>query len=105
MNQEKFLELRSKYPNFIYNSYEIIDEKDSIKLVYNFEIEGLTTFTPSYEINKKYILNKNIDKDILDYMVFHIGLIELVSYFKCTCSKNVIIKAGYIDEEQFNWFK
>lgn len=105
MNQEKFLELRSKYPNFIYNSYEIINEKDSIKLVYNFEIEGLTTFTPSYEINKKYILNKKIDKEILEYMVFHIGLIELVSYFKCTCSKNVIIKAGYINDEQIKWFK
>ena len=105
MNQEKFLELRNKYPNFIYDGYEIIDEGEILKLVFNFNIEGLTVFNPSYEINKKYILNKNIDKDLLNYMVFHIGLIELVSYFKCTCSKNVIIKAGYINDEQIKWFK
>lgn len=105
MNQEKFMEFRRKYPNFIYDSYEIIDNIDSIKLVYNFKIEDLVEFNPSYIIDKKYITNKNIDKDLFDYMVFHIGLIELVSYFKCTCSPNVIIKAGYINEEQIKWFK
>ena len=26
-------------------------------------------------------------------LIFHIGLVELVSYWKATCSKNVIIKA------------
>ena len=105
MNQDKFIKYREEYPNFIYNSYEIIDNMDSIKLVYNFEIEGLTKFTPSYTIDKKYITNKNMYKDLFEYMVFHIGLIELVSYFKCTCSPNVIIKAGYIDEDQIKWFK
>ena len=75
MNQDKFIKYREEYPNFIYNSYEIIDNMDSIKLVYNFEIEGLTKFTPSYTIDKKYITNKNMYKDLFEYMVFHIGLI------------------------------
>lgn len=105
MNQEKFIKFRKEYPTFIYDSYEIIDNIDSIKLVFNFEIVGLTKFTPSYTIYKKYITNKSIDKDLFEYMVFHIGLIELVSYFKCTCSPNVIIKAGYIDDDQIKWFK
>ena len=105
MNQEKFNELRLKYPNFIYDSYEILDQNNILKIVFHFEIEGLTTFNPYYEIDKKYINNNNINKDLLNYLVFHIGLIELISYFKCTCSPNVIIKAGYIDEEQIKWFK
>ena len=105
MNQDKFNELRKKYPNFIYDSYEILYEEDYIKLVFHFEIEGLTKFNPYYIIDKKYIKNENINNDLLEYLVFHIGLIELISYFKCTCSPNVIIKAGYINEEQISWFK
>lgn len=105
MNQEKFENLRKKYPTFIYDSYEIIDNDNVLKIVFNFEIEGLTKFNPYYEIDKKYITNKNIDKLLFNNLIFHIGLIELVSYFKCTCSPNVIIKAGYLDEEQIKWFK
>ena len=105
MNQEKFIKLREKYPNFIYENYNIIVNEECIKIVYNFKIEGLTDFNPSYIINKKHILNKNINKKLFNYMVFHIGLIELISYFKCTCSKNIIIKAGYLNNDQISWFK
>jgi len=54
----------------------------------------------------KFPINRNdYDKELVNYLVFHIGLIELVSYFKCTCSPNVEIKAGYIDQDQIDWFK
>ncbi len=105
MNQEKFLNFREKYSNFIYDSYEILDEEENIKIIYHFSIEGLTEFNPYYIINKKYIKNKNINESLLNNLIFHIGLIELVSYFKCTCSKNVIIKAGYLTDDQIKWFK
>ena len=48
---------------------------------------------------------KSIDSFQAKNMAFNIGLIELISYWKSTCSPNVIIKAGYINEEQINWFK
>ena len=38
-------------------------------------------------------------------MAFNMGLVELISYWKCTCSPNVIIEAGGLDEYQINWFK
>lgn len=105
MNQKNFLELREKYPNFIYHNYEIKDLKDIIKIIYNFEIEGLTTFSPYYEIDKKNIKNNDMNNKLFEYMAFHIGLIEIISYFKCTCSKNIIIKAGYINNDQIKWLK
>lgn len=105
MNQELFNKLRREYPNFIYDSYKIEEIDDILRISYKFKIEGLTEFNPYYEIEKKYITNKNIDERLLKYMVFHIGLVELVSYFKCTCSPNVIINADYIDEQQIKWFK
>ena len=99
----EFNELREKYSEFIFDKYEIIDNDNIITIKYYFEIPGLTTFTPSYEIEKK-LLKKDID-DFSKYLIFHIGLVELISYWKCVCPKKVIIKAGYINEEQINFFK
>lgn len=104
-NYDKFLEFRKKYDTFIYDKYEISYDEDNMNIKYYFNIPGLTWFYPQIKINKKYIINPNINEDYLNSLVFHIGLIELVSYFKCTCSPNVIIKAGYINEEQIKWMK
>lgn len=98
-----FDELRKKYPKFIYDKYEIDEDDEKFTFTFYFIVPGLTTYTPVIKIYKEG--KTNIDYDLLNYLVFHIGLIELISYFKCTCSKEVEIKAGYIDIEQIKWFK
>ena len=99
---DKYNELRSLYDEFIYESYDIVDKVDSYKIIYNFEIKGLTKFSPNIEISKKYL---NEFDDNINNLIFHIGLVELISYWKCSCPKNVIIKCGYINEEQIKFFK
>ena len=96
---DKYLDLSNKYNTFIYDSYNIEDIGDKYRLIFNFIVPNLTEYHPYVEVDKF-----NIDS-FSNYLVFHIGLVELISYWKCTCSKNVIIKAGYIDEEQIAWFK
>ena len=98
-----FIELRNKYQTFIYDKYEVIEDDNKVYITYYFEIPGLETFKPSYEIDKKYI-KKDIDA-FSKYLIFHIGLVELISYWKCACPKNVIIKAGYLDNDQISFFK
>jgi len=101
----KFEKLREKYDKFIYEKYEINDAWDWWNITYFFSIPWLTEFRPTIQIDKKNIKNQNIDKDFVNYLVFHIGLVELISYWKCCCPKNVEIKAWYIDEDQIKWFK
>jgi len=101
----KFEDLRNKYKEFIYEKYEIIENNNEYEIIFHFNIPNLTTFKPKIIIKKENITNKNIDKDFLEYLVFNIGLVELISYVKCTCSPNIIIKCGYLNEEQINWFK
>lgn len=104
-NFDKFNSLRQKYSTFIYDSFSIENTKEEIVLKFKFIIENLTTFEPEVRILKG---NLNIDDKLIENSknaVFHIGLIELISYWKSTCSPNVIIRAGYINEEQINWFK
>lgn len=100
----KFEELREKYPTIIYDSYKIVESDESYKIIYNFIIPNLVEFNPTLTINKENIKN-DIHSSIAKNIIFNIGMIELISYFKCTCSKNIKIKAGYLDEYQKNWFK
>ena len=102
---DKFSEFREKFESIIYKKYEIIDEEDTKKIVFTFEIPNLKVFTPSITINKKDINNENIDNNLLNSIVFRIGMIELISYYKCVCPKKVIIEAGYIDSFEQDWFK
>ena len=97
-----FEELRIKYPKFIYEDFKVEEIDNELVCTFYFNIPGLTTFTP---VMKFPIERTDYDKELVNYLVFHIGLVELISYFKCTCSPNVEIKAGYIDIDQINWFK
>lgn len=96
---DKYNELRNKYDTFIYDSYEIEELENTTKITYNFIVPSLTQYKPTLEVKKFKIdsFTKNL--------IFHIGLVELVSYWKATCSKNVIIKVGYINKEQIEFFK
>lgn len=103
-NFDKYNLYRKTYPTFIYKSYELDETDTELKVTYFFEIESLKEFHPTLTFNKK-TLSKNIDRDFLNYLIFHVGLVELVSYWKASCSPNVIIEAGYIGEAQIEWFK
>lgn len=103
MNKEKFLNFRKEYPNFYYRKFQVIDNKNNFELIFTFEIPGLAVFEPKTTIDKKFIVNS--DYNYISYMAFNIGLVELISYWKCTCSPNVIIEAGNLDSYQIEWFR
>ena len=102
---EKFWTLRENYPNFIFEDYKIIDNDDNIEITYNFKIPSLEEFNPKIVIPKMFIKRDKIDKEFLEYLAFNIGVAEAISYYKTTCSKHIIIKCGYLDKNQINWFK
>jgi len=96
-------EYRKLYSNFIYKKYDIKRDDEYLNITYYFEIEGLEKFNPTIKIENKNIIN--YDENIVKTLVFNLGLIELISYWKCTCSPNVIIECGYLNDEQISWFK
>lgn len=98
----KYDELIAKYPDFIYHGFDITKQDGFIKIVYNFETVGLTEFHPSW-----LYPNNGIDINAPTFVefVFSVGMVELVSYWKATCSPNVTIKCGYLSEPQKNWWK
>lgn len=105
-NSLKFIELREKYKEFIFEDYSLREDNDYIYLEFKFTIPNLKTFTPNIKIKKKEYIKISIQNNVTaKNLAFHIGLIELISYWKCTCSPKVIVKCGFLDEKQIQWFK
>ena len=102
---KNFNELRKQNNKFIYKSYEIFKSEVDISLVFNYE---LIDDNKTVLFIHKLILKKNnqIDLDMpLDNIVFHIGLIEAINYYKIAAPQEFIIKCGYINKDQISWFK
>ena len=59
-------------------------------------------FHPTLKVPKTV---KEYDTNLLKKMLFSLGLCELPSYWKPTCSPNVIIECGHLDEKQIAWTK
>ena len=102
---EKFNYLRDKYKVFIYKNYDITEDDKVIEIKYEFEIPHLKTFSPKIEIKKENIDFKSIDNKYVRNIVFNIGMVELISYWKCACPEKVIIECGELNDEQIEWFK
>lgn len=100
-----FINLREKYKNFIYKNFTITEDEQTIKIQYFFEIPQLAEFKPTIQIMKKNIKYKTVDEEYVKNIVFNLGMVEIISYWKCVCTENVIIECGNLNEEQKQWFK
>ena len=98
--------LRKKYPKFIYQGYSYKISKNNLEIFFDFEIPPDIYFKPKIVIKnvKEKQLGK-IKKDALNNFIFHLGLMEILSYWKATCSPKIEIKAGYLNKEQIKWWK
>lgn len=99
-----FEKLRQQYPEFIYDSYKVLENDTEFIVTYTFILNELI-FHPKITILKKDISNQNLDKDYLYYLFFQYGLFDLMNYYKLTCSKIITIRPMYINEEQIQFFK
>ncbi|PCJ59477.1 MAG: hypothetical protein COA79_10530 [Planctomycetota bacterium] len=69
-----------------------------------FEIENLAIFQPHIEILfNELALDLNLDD--LDRFVFQYGLVESISYWKATCSKNYQIDCGTFEKGMIPFWK
>lgn len=100
-----FEKYRQTYPEFHYHSFEVSETSEEIILHFHFEISGLAEFHPELKLFKKSLNLKSINSATVQNLAFHIGLVELISYWKPTCSPKVIIHCGQLTEDQINWWK
>ena len=102
---EKYRDLRQRYPEFEYQAYHHQWTEKGLCVWFDFRM-GEVEFHPESLIDDRSFLNHEVSSEILDRMVFDIGMVELVSYWKCACPPNVKVLCGTLTEEdkQF-WLK
>ena len=100
------LNLRKKYPKFVYENYSYGISKNNLEILFSFRVEPDIYFKPKVVI-------ENVDKSqiervgdrVLNNLVFNLGLMEIPSYWKATCSPVIEIKASPLNSEQIDWWK
>lgn len=105
-NHNKFLSFRDKYPYFVYESFSVNRTKTSLKAEFRFDLAGKFFFNPSIEIPTRTFYDFDaLEENLLENLIFLIGMVELVSYWKAACPPRVIIKPGYLSKKQISWWK
>lgn len=104
-NSQKFLNLREKYQEFSYDSFSYKVVNEDFVMTFHFSCNEIS-FSPTHTIkHKSFFSFKTLTKEQLNLLVFNIGMIELISYWKATCSKIVIIKPYKINDKQILFWK
>jgi UDP-N-acetyl-alpha-D-muramoyl-L-alanyl-L-glutamate epimerase len=106
----RYEELRKEYPVFTYESYSIKVTDVGLEVVFHFNLADKYNFHPSFSMPVREFYNLNYGKKILSdvrfqNLIFHIGMVELISYWKAACPPRLIIKPHSLKPEQVTWWK
>lgn len=104
-NQYKYLQFRNQYNKFTYEKFDYNIENDKIFVKFTFNLSNRYKFFPELTIHKKDFSFNKLVKSQLDNLVFHIGMIELISYWKAACSPIIEIIPFCLDDAQVNFWK
>lgn len=97
---------RRDFPSFCYESFSCEEEPEFLRVTYHFDIPGLASFSPAWTFPKPDRAPAHPEDDeTLRNMLFSLGMVELVSYWKIACPPKVIVRAGALTEAQIRWWK
>ena len=103
---KQYLSLREQYPRFAYRGYEIEENDSCLKITYRFETLGLSEFAPVWVFPKAEGDCRRWSEDrLMQDMIFSLGMVELVSYWKIACPPIVTVEAGRLNQDQIDWWK
>jgi len=98
--------LRQEHRRFFYHGYTVILEEGALRFSFDFEIEPEIRFSPEVvvrDVDRQRV--SHLQPEVLNNLAFHLGLMEIPSYWKATCSPEIVIRAGSLDEYQISWWK
>lgn len=85
------------FPEFFYESYHYEIQEDGFHIRFRFRLNDKLVFEPTAFFPVRPFLQFNQPKALLDQLVFHIGMIELISYWKACCPPKVVIECAPAD--------
>ena len=99
--QKEFECLRAQYPVFCFDDFQVHSKPQEVRVVYRYSAGSDLSFRSTYRIDAP----SSIELNQLDNFWFALGMIDMLSYWKCVCSPQVSVGAGAIDSEQQQWWR
>lgn len=97
--------LRKRYSEFIYRSYDVAVVGDDLGLRFSFEVKPDILFTSSVLLRGLGTRASRFDQAVLHNLAFHVGMMEILSYWKATCSPIITVAAGALTADQAAWWR
>ncbi len=109
-NQAKFEQYRRKYPFFAFEGFETAVDPGFLKVTYHFNLSGRYEFRPVFSLPYRPFFGEKftpafVQSAPVQSLLFHIGMVELISYWKAACPPKVLIKPYSLNAEQVAFFK
>jgi hypothetical protein len=101
-----FDDLRARHPRFTYEDYAVERAGDDLRFTFSFTMAPDLAFAPTTTLcAPDHARLAAVPPEALHGLAFHLGLIELLSYWKTACAPEIVIKAGSLDAEQVAWWR
>lgn len=95
-----YKDISIKHKTFTYKRFESKSTKTRLHISFYFSVSPNINFVSQVNIP----LLKSLKSVKLDNLIFHLGLIEAISYWKSSCSPEFVIEAGNLTPKQVKWW-
>jgi UDP-N-acetyl-alpha-D-muramoyl-L-alanyl-L-glutamate epimerase len=107
-NFSKFQHFREEFEFFSYEDFTWKFSGNDFEISYSFNLSGKYFFHPKIRIPYKadiFLPFDRLSPSMLDNLVFHTGMIELISYWKAACPELLLIKPFSLSSSQVDFWK
>ena len=104
--QDLYDKYRCEYRTFVFESYSYNVQPDGLHISFSFAVDERVRFSPeAFFPARRFLHPERLGKKELDSLVFNIGMVELVSYWKCYCPQEVVVIPHKLTDGQVSFWK
>jgi len=107
-NQNKFDTLREKHHCFTFEDFSYVINNNCFQIQFFFNIDKNIYFKPTLSIPHRNIFKIFSEIETIseiESIIFNIGMVELISYWKAICPKKIVVKPFILSEKQIQFWK
>lgn len=93
-----------KFTRFYFKSFEFDYSQLQAKFHYSFDNEVFFEEIIDFK-NEQFVQKTQLDKDILNNLLFHLHIAFWISYYKLFPTKELIVESAYLDDFQIDFWK
>ncbi|HEX4032735.1 MAG TPA: hypothetical protein VHX20_20415 [Terracidiphilus sp.] len=97
-------DLRKQYPRFIFESFHVTSFNSNLIVDYFYSAPPDLRFKSTITFHR-VPADEFVPPNSMENLLFQIGLVELLSYWKATCSPIIEIRPGHLSADQLEWWK